>query len=354
MSSQRALELPQTSDKVVICTLFDHRYLPRGLCMIDSVRGHGGRQDIWVLCLTEACGRVLHQLALPGVRTLTLDALERHIPALMVARANRSLVEYYFTCMAALHRFLFDTIPDLQGTMYIDADMQFFADPGLVFDAIGDAPVAVIPHNFPPALREKAEPYGLYNAGWSAFRRSEEGMRCLDWWLERSIEWCYDYVDGYRYANQGYLVRFADVAPDTRVLTQKGFNCAPWNIGNYLVTQRDGRVLVDGEPLVFFHFHGVKKVYGSFYFDGHRDYGAPMTSLMRNRIYRPYVQELLVQENRIGGLLDTEAGVSGLARGHIKPGAWVRSLRGAVKKNLKRMLDLLAGRPILVLGGRAF
>jgi hypothetical protein len=346
--------LPQTSNEVVICTLFDHRYLARGLCMIESARRHGGNYDIWVLCLTEECERALHHLALQGVKMLTLADLERHIPALLGARANRSLVEYYFTCMAALHRFLFDTIPDLLGTMYIDADMQFFADPGLVFDAIGAAPAAVIPHNFPPALREKAEPYGLYNAGWSAFRRSEEGIKCLDWWLERSIEWCYDYVDGYRYANQGYLVRFAEVAPHTKILTQKGFNCAPWNIGNYRVTQRGGKLLVDDEPLIFFHFHGVKKVYGAFYFDGHRDYGAPMTALVRNRIYRPYVQELLVQERRVRTLLGADTGVRGLARGHVKPGAWMRSLRAAVKKNLNRALDILAGRPILVLGGRAF
>ena len=345
----------EPTDKVVICTLFDHRYLPRGLCMIDSVRRHGGRQDIWVLCLTPACEKVLSKLALQGVKTLTLADLELHIPALLGARANRSTVEYYFTCMAALHRWLFDFVPDLQGTMYVDADILFFADPGLVFDAIGDAPVAMTPHNFPPAMRKRAEPYGIYNAGWSAFRRTEEGMKCLDWWLERSIEWCYDRVDGYRYANQGYLAFFPEIAPQARALHQKGFNCAPWNIGGYKVSLSDGALMVDGEPLIFFHYHGLKRDFGALYFDGHRAYGAPMPAIVRNCIYRPYVQQLVRQEKRVMALLGEDASAAKLLdRGHFVPGAWIRGLRGRVKKLLRQGIDLLSGRPILVLGGRAF
>ena len=122
--------------KHVICTLFDHRYLSRGLCMIGSARRHGFSQGIWVLCLSEECRQTLAALALPGVHTITLDQLEAHIPRLKDARADRGILEYYFTCMAALHTYLFDTLPDIDGTMYVDADIQFFASPELVFDAM--------------------------------------------------------------------------------------------------------------------------------------------------------------------------------------------------------------------------
>jgi hypothetical protein len=321
--------------------------------MIDSVRRNGGRQEIWVLCLTAECERILHFLNVPGVKTLTLDKLEAHLPALLAAKADRNIVEYYFTCMAALHRYLFDTLPYVEGTMYIDADIEFYANPQIVFDAIGEAPVAIIPHNFSPSFRKKGEKFGLYNAGWSAFRRSREGMACLDWWLERSIEWCFDHLDGYRYANQGYLVRFKEVAPNTKILVQKGFNCAPWNIGNYRVTERGGRLLVDEEPLVFFHFHGVKKHYGVIYFDGHRDYGAPMSSLVRNRIYRPYIQNLVIQETRVRELARQESGLP-LRRGPRVPGARIRELRSNLRKTIRRGMDLLAGRPILIWRDRAW
>ena len=278
--------------KHVICTLFDHRYLSRGLCMIGSARRHGFTQDIWVLCLSEECRQTLAALALPGVYTITLDQLEAHIPRLIAARADRGILEYYFTCMAALHTYLFDALPDIDGTMYVDADIQFFASPEVVFDAIGDAPAAVTPHNFPPGKNPDHEKFGAFNAGWTAFRRTPDGQKVLSWWLERSLEWCRNYVDGYRYANQGYLTRFHEIAPNTKVLNQKGFNCAPWNIPMYDVTERDGCIFVDDEPMVFFHFHGLTRRFGFFYISGHRQYGTPLSWSVRKKLYRPYVAEL--------------------------------------------------------------
>src|SRR6266566_3829349 len=131
--------------KRVICTLFDHRYLPRGLCMINSVRRFNWRQDVWVLCLNRECQAALADFALPAVRLLPLETLEEHIPELREAKKSRDLLDYYFTCMAALHTYLHDTIPHIDCTMYVDADMQFFDSPEIVFNAIGDAPLAIIP-----------------------------------------------------------------------------------------------------------------------------------------------------------------------------------------------------------------
>jgi hypothetical protein len=283
-------------DKHVICTLFDHRYLSRGLCMIKSARHHGFAGDIWVLCLSDECERQLKVMALTGVRTVTLGQLEDHIPCLREAKANRSILEYYFTCMAALHTWLFETQPDIDGTMYVDSDIQFFASPEIVFDAIGDAPVAITPHNFTPPMRS-LERCGIFNAGWTAFRRTQEGLSCLKWWLDSSLDWCYDRVENGRYANQAYLDQFPVIAPGTRVLRQKGYNCAPWNIGNYRMTQRDGRLWVDDEPLVFFHFHGMKRRFGLFQIL-HQEYGAPVTWVMRNKLYRPYIARLLELERQ--------------------------------------------------------
>lgn len=282
------------SDNHIICTLFDHRYLPRGLCMIQSARRHGFTKEIWVLTLSEECKRRLDLLKLPGVRTVSLTQLEEHIPALIQAKANRSILEYYFTCMAALHTYLFETQPAIDGTMYVDSDIQFYVNPEIVFDAIGDAPVAITPHNFPPQARE-LERCGVFNGGWTAFRRTPEGLKCLSWWLDRSLEWCYDRVEGERYANQAYLNKFPQIAPGTRILRQKGFNCAPWNIGNYTVSEHDGRLWADNEPLAFFHFHGLKRRFGFFQIQ-HRDYGAKVSWVERNRLYRPYLAEMLAYE----------------------------------------------------------
>ncbi len=328
------------SDKHVICTLFDHRYLPRGRCMIESARRHGFAGEIWVLCLSDECEQHLRLMALPGVRTVALGQLEAHIPRLAVAKANRSMLEYYFTSMAALHTYLFETQPEIDGTMYVDSDIQFFANPEIVFGSIGDAPAAITPHNFTPPMRS-LERCGVFNAGWTAFRRTPEGLRCLRWWLDSSLEWCYDRVEDGRYANQAYLNRFAEIAPGTRILLQKGYNCAPWNVGNYKMTQRDGRLWVDDEPLVFFHFHGMKRRYGLFQIQ-HREYGAPVTWLMRNRLYRPYIAELLRFERQQDAMAPADAKIRKSA-----------DLRSKGNPDLRRFLGKLLRTPLLTVASFA-
>jgi len=340
-------------NKHIICTLFDHRYLPRGLCMIQSARRHGFTQKIWVLCLSVECQRILTALALPDVQTITLDMLEEHIPRLRQAKGNRSIVEYYFTCMAALHTYLFDTAPEIDGTMYVDADIQFFESPHVVFAAIADAPVAITPHNFVPEM-DHLEQYGTFNGGWSAFRRTSDGQTCLKWWLERSLEWCYDRVEGERYANQKYMNRFPDIEPKTRILRQKGFNCAPWNIGNYKVTEREGRIFIDDDPLVFFHFHGLKRRMGFFEFQ-HRGYGAPVSWLMRNKLYRPYIMELLKMEqlrSKIEPAAVSAKSVNNLRGSDRKLSALLRKMVEHPGSAATKLIHLAQDLPILTIGTR--
>ena len=343
------------SDNHVICTLFDHRYLPRGLCMINSARRHGFAGDIWVLCLSGEGQQRMRALGLLGVHIITLEQLESHIPSLRDAKANRGVLEYYFTCMAALHTYLFETQPDVNGTMYVDSDIQFFENPENVFDAIGDAPVAITPHNFTPQMRAM-ERCGVFNGGWTAFRRTPEGLRCLKWWLGRSLEWCYDRVEGERYANQAYLNKFPEIAPGTKILRQKGYNCAPWNIGNYRITERSGRLWADEEPIVFFHFHGLKRRLGLFQIQ-HREYGARVSWLVRNKLYRPYIAEMLRYERQqmaIAPVVKTDVTTADLRR----PGQ-VAEFRVFLAKALRSPWKAIRGvahialsLPIIVVGSR--
>jgi hypothetical protein len=293
-------------------------------------------------------------LALPGIQTITLDMLEKHSPRLKEARGNRSIVEYYFTCMAALHTYLFDTVPELNGTMYVDADIQFFENPEVVFDAIGGAPVAITPHNFVPEKRH-LERHGIFTGGWSAFRRTPDGQPCLQWWLERSLEWCYDRIEGERYANQKYMNRFPEIEPRTKILRQKGYNCAPWNIGNYALSERDGGIRIDDEPLVFFHFHGLKRRLGYFEFQ-HREYGAPVSWLMRNRLYRPYISELLKME-RLQGVTApgtaTAAAATDLRGPDRKLGTIIKKIAAHPRNAFAKLFHLAQDLPVLVVGSRA-
>jgi hypothetical protein len=331
----------------VYCTYFDHNYLSRGLALYRSLRRHGPNCRLWVLCLSAESHRILVTLDLPGIVPVRLDDFEAADPELAATRADRSIVEYYFTCSPAWMLYVLAREPDAEWVTYLDGDLYFFASPDAVYDELNDAAVAIIPHRYAPNLEERRS-FGTYNVGWVGMHNDPDGIAVIRWWRERCIEWCHDHVDGDRYADQGYLDSFSRVSKRVRVIENIGANLAPWNIANYRVDVRDGKVMVDATPLVFFHFQGLRNGLRWFIFNSHRIFGAPFSGKTRDHIYRPYVDELLAVERITDPLLNVDE-TKPQARSHT-----IKSRIRSVGILAYRLLDIATGRAFLVLRGRAY
>jgi hypothetical protein len=119
--------------------------------------------------------------------------------------------------------------------------------------------IGIIEHRY-PRHRKVLEQYGTFNVGWLAFRRDQNALQCVQWWRDRCIEWCYDRIDGDRFGDQKYLNEWPLRFQGVRVIHHKGANLAPWNYTNHRITLMNGRVLIDDDPLIFFHFHGFKQL----------------------------------------------------------------------------------------------
>lgn len=259
--------------------------------MLRSLRAHDSVEPVWVLCLTREAEEIVYRLAPNNVEVVSLSEIEAHFPDLPPCRSNRSLIEYYFTLTPHIVQYVFDKAPDAERVAYLDSDLFFFGPPAVVWRLADGAPAAIIPHNFQPAARH-LEKYGTYNVGWVSFSRSNQGLACLDFWRTSCRDWCYDVPDRGRFADQGYLDRFAEFAPDLAVIEHKGCNLGPWNIGRGNIYEEDGQVFVDGDPLIFFHFTGFKKGLFGRWYNSHRLYRAITTDVMRDSIYRPYLVAL--------------------------------------------------------------
>ena len=285
------------------CSYFDHRYMPRGLAMIRSLRRFEPAAPIWVLCLDELCFQLMSAINEPNVRLIGMEEFEEGDEGLAAARKDRSLVEYYFTCTPSLVRFVLQRAAEGDTVTYLDADLFFFSDPSPLHAELGSDSVAIVAHRFTEELRDREE-YGKYNVGWLTFRNDERGRAVQEWWRNRCNEWCFDRLEGDRFADQKYLERFGELFKGVVALAHDGANVAPWNIGRYDVTCREGAVFIDDRPLVFFHFHGLKALGEVAYRAPHRAYRAPFGHEIRRRIYRPYVRELasISRELRARGL----------------------------------------------------
>ncbi len=273
------------------CTYFDRHYLPRALALHASLRAVGAEFTLWALCLDDEALAAVRALDLPGVEPIALADFERDDPALRAARDDRTRAEYFFTCTPSLPLYVLDRRPEVDLITYLDADLYFYAHPGPVFAELAEASVGIIGHRHSPANRERRR-FGLYNVGWVSFRRDPDGLACLRWWRERCLEWCHDRVEEHRFADQKYLDVWPERFRGVRVLAHKGANLAPWNVANYRIAERDGRLTVDDEPLVFFHFQGFQQVAPWLYNSNFGLYHARPTRLVRRSLIGPYIRAL--------------------------------------------------------------
>src|SRR5438309_1812952 len=111
------------------CTYFDSRYLSRGLALYESLRRHAPSAHLHMLCMDECAHDVLERLALPAISPIRLAEFEKDDAALLAAKANRTPMEYYFTCTPSLPLYVLHKNPHKERVFYIDADCYFFSSP---------------------------------------------------------------------------------------------------------------------------------------------------------------------------------------------------------------------------------
>lgn len=273
------------------CTYFDSNFLDRGLALFQSLKRFCPDFQLFVLCLDDSCYKILQQFKLPQMNLIKLQDFEKNDPELQGAKNNRTRVEYFFTCTPSLPLYVLKNYRKVDVITYLDADLLCFANPEPIYKEFAQHSIAIISHRFPIKLKQ-LERRGIYNVGYLSFKRDKYALECLNWWRQNCIEWCYDRVEDSRYADQKYLDDWPTRFKGVVVLQHKGVNLAPWNLDNYQIESNDKGIWVDEQPLVFFHFHGLRKIYKRLYDPNLYRYNARISKKIKNSIFVPYINAL--------------------------------------------------------------
>ena len=143
--------------------------------------------------------------------------------------------------------------------------------------------------------------------GWLSFRNDAEG-RALAWdgggtAATNGAGKCWTRKTSVT-ANSAISTIFLKNSAACACWRTSGANLAPWNVAAHRLALRGGQVVVDGRPLIFFHFHGIgngcRRAASSPFMC---EYRAPLAPLMREGLYRPYLRELVALEAETRNLL---------------------------------------------------
>ena len=276
------------------CTLFDHNYLTRPLVLFDSILEQTQAFRFYTLCTSNRAFKEIERLAekYPQFVALDLEQLESRYPELLEAKANRSPIEYYFTLSPVLPLHVMDVFqPDV--VTYLDADLCFYSHPGILFDELGENSSLLTEHRFSRNIAHFIK-WGRFNVQYESFRNDQQGRACITRWRDQCLDWCYDRVDGNRFADQGYLDEWSDLYSKLVVSQRKTAGVALWNVSDVEIglSHDKANFTIDGEPLVFFHFHSFKHLYKSLFVCDFSEYKVDPRKPLLMAVYQDYIRRL--------------------------------------------------------------
>ena len=150
--------------------------------------------------------------------------------------------------------------------LYFDPDCYVFNSPKILHDYMGYASVGLAPHILSPEDTKDGIEYteisvlkhGIYNLGFLAVRNDDYGRQFAEWWRDRTLEYCYIDHERGLFTDQRWVDLAPAIFPFVRILRRSNLNLASWNFYNRKITViNNSSFLVDGEPLIFYHFSGV-------------------------------------------------------------------------------------------------
>ncbi|MCP4346570.1 MAG: glycosyl transferase [Desulfobacterales bacterium] len=154
-----------------------------------------------------------------------------------------------------------------------DADKVVYFDPDIVVlhgleelsDILEKAGIVLTPHQVVPDVTDEAIMdneicslrHGVYNLGFLAARRNENGLKFIHWWRDRLLKFCYDDIPNGLFTDQ----KWVDLAPaffdDIHIMRDKTYNVATWNLTHREVkNDNNGNLCIQDSPVKFFHFSG--------------------------------------------------------------------------------------------------
>jgi GT2 family glycosyltransferase len=244
----------------VICTIATTSYLGQVRCLLNSFLRHHPEGHAYVLELQKVgAGRGLEHPAVTSIAAEELEIPEFHW---MLSRYDT------FEMCNALKPFLMQYVlahSDHRKICYLDADVFIFGSlTEEVWDELDSCSLLLTPHLCQVPGEDRGLVWrdlailrrGTYNGGFVGLRRCPEAEEFLRWWGSRVLQCGYNRLEEGMNCDQRWLDLVPGFELHTRVSRRPGLNAAFWNLHERRFELVQGRYLVNGEPLKFFHFSG--------------------------------------------------------------------------------------------------
>jgi hypothetical protein len=151
---------------------------------------------------------------------------------------------------------------DCEAVVYFDPDISLYSRLDDLFGEFQNNSILLIPHLTNPDVWHVPEnelvalQFGTYNLGFLGVKNDKHGNQLIDWWANRLERYCFDDRGKGIFTDQ----KWADLVPgmfdNVMILRSSRFNVASWNSPTRTISRVGDTILVDGNPIGFYHFTG--------------------------------------------------------------------------------------------------
>ena len=251
----------ETQPRLHVFTSAAVNYLPKVRTLCQSVRRHHPEAVIH-LALADERPAWLTVEGEPFDDVIEISALG--IPNWRPWTFKHNIVELSTAIKPFVFKHLFRRA-DCERALYFDPDMVLFSRVDDILHTLDGTNIALTPHQTTPEESYEAIvdneigslKWGVFNLGFIGVRNTAESRRFLDWWSDRTYQFCRADVASGLFTDQKWL-NFAPIFFDgVAIIRSSRHNVATWNLTTRRMTgSRAAGYRVDGEPLGFYHFTG--------------------------------------------------------------------------------------------------
>ena len=111
------------------------------------------------------------------------------------------------------------------------------------------------------------------------------------------------------FADQTYLEKLIKIYKNIKIINHNGVNTAPWNIGGMKLSQKNKKIYVNGEKLIFYHFSGIRSLFNKFFFFNLYHYNRKNLPNVKHHLYRKYFL-VLKKNNNLFSIISKNKSIS--------------------------------------------
>ncbi|MCC7325797.1 MAG: glycosyltransferase [Burkholderiales bacterium] len=255
--------------KTCFFTIVSNNYRHFARSLVASVRAHDPDIDAYVAICDEPLVAPDSRDAFTEIpiRELGLPQFDRFTFQYTILELNTAIKPWVFAALFAR---------GYERVIYLDPDIKVYGRLDPILARLDAAQIVLTPH-LTGQLDDGRKPTelqilqsGSYNLGFVALRRTEETRRFVAWWQGKLERDCVVDIPRGLFTDQKWIDLVPGMYPGVAIERDSGWNVAYWNLKHrVLTTDDDGRIRVDGQPLLFFHFSGFTP--GARLFSKHQD-----------------------------------------------------------------------------------